>query len=108
LTWGQARLLSVSAGSSEASSSSPAPPTHTPGAPCRALDDATYATLSSLALFNNVEVVTALAADPSFLSQLFLALEAASSSDPEWGDLVAFLQVGRAGCQHGAPCSVQC
>lgn len=59
----------------------------------RALDDATYATLSSLTLFNNVEVVNALAADPNFLRQLFLSLEAASSSDPEWADLVAFLQV---------------
>jgi hypothetical protein len=59
----------------------------------RALDDATYATLSSLTLFNNVEVVSALAADPHFLKQLFTALEAASSGDPQWADLVAFLQV---------------
>ena len=64
--------------------------THT----CRSLDDATYATLSSLALFNNVEVVGALAGDPDFLRSLFLALEGASPGDGEWADLVAFLQVG--------------
>ena len=57
----------------------------------RVLDDATYATLSSLALFNNVEVVTALLHDPAFLPELFLRLEKHTSDDPCWHDLVAFL-----------------
>ena len=59
---------------------------------CRTLDDATYSTLSSLALFNNVEIVNALARDHAFLRQLFLSLEAANSNTPEWADLIAFLQ----------------
>lgn len=59
----------------------------------RSLDDATYATLSSLALFNNMEVVSSLMADAGFLPQLFGRLQAADSSDPQaWHDLVAFLQ----------------
>ena len=49
-----------------------------------------------------MEVVSALAVDPNFLKQLFLALESASSSDPEWVDLVAFLQVGVHGCMYAA------
>lgn len=58
----------------------------------RALDDATYATLSSLALFNNVEVIVWLQQDPQFLSQLFVRLKKHSPNDSEWHDLVAFLQ----------------
>ncbi|GLC50218.1 hypothetical protein PLESTB_000355400 [Pleodorina starrii] len=58
----------------------------------RSLDDATYATLSSLALFNNMEVVGALMADPSFLPQLFQRLQQTDPSDTQWHDLVAFLQ----------------
>lgn len=60
--------------------------------PCRSLDDATYATLSSLVLFNNVEVVTQLAQDPDFLARLFQELSRAQPADSSWGDLVAFLQ----------------
>ncbi|KAG1672117.1 hypothetical protein FOA52_001704 [Chlamydomonas sp. UWO 241] len=58
----------------------------------RSLDDATYTTLSSLALFNNVEVVTALQANAKFLPELFLRLEKHTPDDAEWKDLVAFLQ----------------
>ncbi|GAX85578.1 hypothetical protein CEUSTIGMA_g12993.t1 [Chlamydomonas eustigma] len=58
----------------------------------RSLDDATYTTLSSIALFNNVEVVTALQSDSSFLSELFLRLAKYTCDDAEWGDLIAFLQ----------------
>jgi hypothetical protein len=61
--------------------------------PCRSLDDSTYGTLSSLTLFNNVEVVSALAGDPHFLQQLFQALRAAPPGSETWADLVAFLQV---------------
>ena len=56
------------------------------------LDDATHATLSSLALFNHVEVVHALQAEPSFLRDLFSRLGACSPGSPAWRDLVAFLQ----------------
>ncbi|GFR48535.1 hypothetical protein Agub_g10432 [Astrephomene gubernaculifera] len=58
----------------------------------RSLDDATYATLSSLALFNNMEVVGALMSDPAFLPQLFQRLQQADTGDVQWHDLVAFLQ----------------
>ncbi|KAG2493475.1 hypothetical protein HYH03_008292 [Edaphochlamys debaryana] len=58
----------------------------------RSLDDATYATLSSLALFNNMEVVGALMADAAFLPQLFQRLQQTDPSDSQWHDLVAFLQ----------------
>jgi hypothetical protein len=36
----------------------------------RSLDDATYATLASLMLFNNVDVVLGLASDATFLPQV--------------------------------------
>ncbi|PNH02464.1 Serine/threonine-protein phosphatase 4 regulatory subunit 3, partial [Tetrabaena socialis] len=58
----------------------------------RSLDDATYATLSSLALFNNMEVVGSLMVDPSFLPQLVQRLQQADPGDAQWHDLVAFLQ----------------
>ncbi|KXZ50897.1 hypothetical protein GPECTOR_14g145 [Gonium pectorale] len=59
----------------------------------RSLDDATYATLSSLALFNNMEVVGSLVNDSAFLPQLFQRLQQTEPSDSSWHDLVAFLQV---------------
>lgn len=62
--------------------------------PCRSLDDATYTTLSSLALFNNMEVVSALMSDLAFLPHLFQRLRQTDPSDTQWHDLVAFLQVG--------------
>ncbi|KAF8063085.1 smkA [Scenedesmus sp. PABB004] len=58
----------------------------------RSLDDATYATLSSLTLFNNVDVVLGLYADEAFLPALFDALKRRAPGDAEWDDLVAFLQ----------------
>lgn len=61
----------------------------------RCLDDATYATLTSLTLFNNVDVLSALQADARFLPRLFSALRDAAADSEEWGDLVAFLQVRR-------------
>lgn len=63
----------------------------------RCLDDATYATLTSLTLFNNVDVLSALQSDPRFLPRLFGALKEARPSEPAWADLVAFLQVGPRG-----------
>eukprot|EP00877_Chromochloris_zofingiensis_P013810 jgi/Chrzof1/8683/Cz03g20120.t1 len=58
----------------------------------RSLDDATYATLASLMLFNNVEVLMALQQDPTFLPKLFDNLKKHKPEDTEWHDLVAFLQ----------------
>lgn len=58
----------------------------------RVLDDATFATLSSLILFNNVEVLMSLHQDPAFFPELFRRLKAAAPESTEWRDLVAFLQ----------------
>ncbi|CAK0784720.1 hypothetical protein CVIRNUC_007924 [Coccomyxa viridis] len=58
----------------------------------RVLDDATFATFSSLILFNNVEVVMALQGDAKFLPDLFQRLKAAKPGDAEWMNQVAFLQ----------------
>ncbi|CAL5223154.1 g5623 [Coccomyxa viridis] len=58
----------------------------------RVLDDATFATFSSLILFNNVEVVMALQGDAKFLPELFQRLKSSESRDKEWLDQVAFLQ----------------
>lgn len=65
---------------------------------CRVLDDATFATLSSLMLFNNVEVLMALTKDPRFFPELFRRLGSGPDSggarpDASWVDLVSFLQV---------------
>jgi len=70
----------------------------------RVLDDGTFATLSSLMLFNNVEVLMALTQDKRFFPELFGRLkelsggpqkgDAAAGGDQAWTDLVAFLQVG--------------
>ncbi|KAL4852743.1 Serine/threonine-protein phosphatase 4 regulatory subunit 3 [Chlorella vulgaris] len=58
----------------------------------RLLDDATFATLSSLMLFNNIEVLMALYQDPDFFPAMFARLKAAAPGSSEWADLVAFLQ----------------
>lgn len=58
----------------------------------RVLDDATFGTLTSIMLFNNVEVVLALQADPTFLKELFARLRKTPRTEPEWDDLVGFLQ----------------
>ena len=61
------------------------------------LDDATFATLSSLMLFNNVEVLMSLTKDPRFFPELFRRLGAGpggnlTKPDASWVDLVSFLQ----------------
>lgn len=48
----------------------------------RVLDDATFATLSSLILFNNVEVLMSLHHDPSFFPTLFQRLRQAAPTSP--------------------------
>ncbi|MEW5311181.1 MAG: hypothetical protein WDW38_002917 [Sanguina aurantia] len=58
----------------------------------RSLDDATYATLSSLAMFNNIDVMGSLLLDADFLPQLFARLQAVDPETTDWADLVAFLQ----------------
>ena len=77
----------------------------------RVLDDGTFATLSSLMLFNNVEVLMALTQDKRFFPELFGRLKELSggpqkgdaASDQAWTDLVAFLQVGAAACSAQMP-----
>ncbi|EEH55088.1 uncharacterized protein MICPUCDRAFT_19362 [Micromonas pusilla CCMP1545] len=58
----------------------------------RVLDDATFGTLTSIMLFNNVEVVLALQNDPTFLKELFARLDNTPRTNPDWDDLVGFLQ----------------
>lgn len=58
----------------------------------KSLDDATYATLSSLQLFNIVEVLLILNNDKKFFPDFFEKLEAAEKGSEEWKDLVSFLQ----------------
>ncbi len=58
----------------------------------RVLDDATFGTLTSIMLFNNVEVVLALQNDPTFLKELFARLHNTPRTNPDWDDLVGFLQ----------------
>ena len=67
----------------------------------RVLDDGTFATLSSLMLFNNVDVLMSLTQDKRFFPELFGRLKQLSggphkadpAGDQAWTDLVAFLQV---------------
>ncbi|KAK9839752.1 hypothetical protein WJX84_000549 [Apatococcus fuscideae] len=58
----------------------------------RSLDDNGFTALSSLMLLNNVEVVTSLQQDATFLQELFVRLRASRPGQEEWADLVAFLQ----------------
>ncbi|KAK3281899.1 hypothetical protein CYMTET_10332 [Cymbomonas tetramitiformis] len=58
----------------------------------RVLDDGSFQTLSSLMLFNNVEVVLALQNDPSFFKELFNRLRSLEPSQTDWRDLIAFIQ----------------
>jgi protein phosphatase 4 regulatory subunit 3 len=58
----------------------------------RALDDATFASLSSLQMFNQVEVLVALQTDSEFFPELFTALRNSDPNDDEWADLVGYLQ----------------
>ncbi|KAH7621274.1 hypothetical protein Ndes2526B_g03615 [Nannochloris sp. 'desiccata'] len=58
----------------------------------RALDDATFASLSSLQMFNQVEVLVALQTDSEFFPELFNALRHPDLNASEWTDLVGYLQ----------------
>ncbi|RMZ52255.1 hypothetical protein APUTEX25_001645 [Auxenochlorella protothecoides] len=58
----------------------------------RFLDDAVLATLRSLALFNSVEVLMALAADAHAFPALFDKLRGAKPGGGDWADGVGFLQ----------------
>lgn len=62
----------------------------------KVLDDATFSTISSLLLFNHVEVLVGLNTDPNFFNELLRRLREAETGSPQWKDLVAFLQVGSA------------
>ena len=58
----------------------------------RALDDGTHATLASLAVFNSVEVLVALQADPHFLPTLFARLRSEPPGSDAWADGAALVQ----------------
>lgn len=58
----------------------------------RSFEDSTFATLSSLQLFNQVEVVASLQSDPYFYPELFNRLQRTSPGSCEWCDLVGLLQ----------------
>ena len=66
----------------------------------RVLDDATTATLRSLALFNSVEILVTLTADEQVFPELFARLAAAAPGSDEWRDLVRFLQELAAQAKH--------
>jgi protein phosphatase-4 regulatory subunit 3 len=56
------------------------------------LDDATFATLSSIILFSNVDILQVLASEPSFFKDLFEKMKGAQRGTEEWKNLVDFLQ----------------
>lgn len=58
----------------------------------RVLDDAAFATLSSLQLFNNVDVLLALQKDNNFFQSLFERFWNSRPCTEEFQDLVAYLQ----------------
>ncbi|KAG0581095.1 hypothetical protein KC19_4G224600 [Ceratodon purpureus] len=58
----------------------------------RVLDDATFSTINSIMLFNNVSVVTALQNDSAFLSELFSRLRSPETPERNRRDLVSFIQ----------------
>lgn len=58
----------------------------------RSFEDSTFATLSSLQLFNQVEVVASLQSDPYFYPELFRRLHNTSPGSCEWCDLIGLLQ----------------
>ena len=61
------------------------------------LDDATFGTLSSIILYNNVEILQALASDPGFFQNLFSKMRAADREGQDWANLVEFV---RELCDH--------
>jgi len=56
------------------------------------LDDHSFGTISSIMLFNNVEVLSALIQDKDFYPALFSRFKTVAQDSEEWRDLVAFLQ----------------
>lgn len=70
------------------------------------LDDATFGTLSSIILYNNVEILQALASDPNFFVQLFDKMKTLDrkAHAQEWAHLVDFLQEI---CDHAKHLQVQ-
>ncbi|CAD7701559.1 unnamed protein product [Ostreobium quekettii] len=58
----------------------------------RVLDDQAFATMMSLVVLNNMDVVCELGRDEAFLPELFRKLRDGATGDPHWADLVAFLQ----------------
>jgi protein phosphatase-4 regulatory subunit 3 len=58
----------------------------------RVLDDPTFATINSIMLFNNVQVVTALQNDSAFLTELFTRLRSPETPERNRRDLVLFVQ----------------
>ena len=70
------------------------------------LDDATFGTLSSIILYNNVEILQALASDPNFFVQLFEKMKTLDrkAHAQEWAHLVDFLQEI---CDHAKHLQVQ-
>mmetsp|Transcript_6589 Transcript_6589/g.13079 ORF Transcript_6589/g.13079 Transcript_6589/m.13079 type:complete len:760 (+) Transcript_6589:115-2394(+) len=58
----------------------------------KSLDDATYSTLSSMHLFNIVEVLVSLNKNPQFFKALFDKMSAAEKYSEDWRDLLSFLK----------------
>ena len=58
----------------------------------KVLDDATYSTLTSMYLFNIVEVLVALNNDDAFFKRLFQKISQAEKGSETWRDLISFLQ----------------
>jgi len=58
----------------------------------RVLDDSAFSMLTSMMMYNNVEVVQALHRDPKFFGELFKRLKSSKAGDEDWNDLVGFLQ----------------
>lgn len=58
----------------------------------RLLDDAAMSTLSSMMLFNTMDIISSLQEDASFFEDLFNCLDSLETSDAEWVDLAGFVQ----------------
>ncbi len=58
----------------------------------KALDDSTFSTLSSMYLFNIVEVLLVLHQDQAFFRKLFDRIHQAERGSADWRDLISFLQ----------------
>lgn len=58
----------------------------------RVLDDSAFSMLTSMMMYNNVEVVQSLHRDAHFFPELMRRLKDAKPGDEDWNDLVSFLQ----------------